>query len=138
LPILQHDDCAAILPCRWNDIKLEVYPDADGNAKGELYLDDGFSIIAADDMVNKVRLEFTYQAGKLDSSFIFGSDAYPHTQFPFVASVIIYGVDKAPESCTTVEGGDKLNCFHEESTSTLFMQLEPSTLSYEAQAFVSF
>jgi len=121
LPILHHDDCAAILPCRWNDITLEVYPDADGNAKGEIYLDDGISIISADDMVNKARLEFTYQAGKLETSFIFGSDAYPAYAFPFVASVVTYGVDKAPQSCSTVEGGEELSCFYEESTSTLFM-----------------
>ena len=27
LPILEHDDCMALLPCMSNDIHLEVYPD---------------------------------------------------------------------------------------------------------------
>ena len=43
LPILEHDDCMALLPCMGNDINLEVYPDQSDRASGFLYLDDGSS-----------------------------------------------------------------------------------------------
>lgn len=41
LPILLHDDCFSLIPCMRNDIRLEVYPDSEGNASGSLYFDDG-------------------------------------------------------------------------------------------------
>jgi len=58
LPILQHDDCMALLPCMRNDITLEVYPDASGNALGSIYLDDGFSFFYTTNESASARLLF--------------------------------------------------------------------------------
>jgi len=43
LPILAHEGCMALMSCINNPINIEVYPDASGNAYGEMYLDDGQS-----------------------------------------------------------------------------------------------
>lgn len=41
LPILNHEDCMALLACINNSITLEVYLDKNGKSYGELYVDDG-------------------------------------------------------------------------------------------------
>lgn len=43
LPIKEHKDCMALLPCMLHNIWLEVYPDTENKATGSLYLDDGYS-----------------------------------------------------------------------------------------------
>jgi len=43
LPILNHEGCTAILACIDNSIRLEIYLDIDGKAKGSIYFDDGHS-----------------------------------------------------------------------------------------------
>ena len=73
LPILLHDDCVSLIPCMRNDIRLEVYPDSEGNASGSLYLDDGSSFEFSDRESKSARLSFSYNDGNLSVVFEHGS-----------------------------------------------------------------
>lgn len=41
ITVLTHSDCMALSRCIKNDVRLEIYPEADGQAFSRLYLDDG-------------------------------------------------------------------------------------------------
>ena len=93
LPILLHDGCVSLIPCMRNDIRLEVYPDSDGQASGSLYLDDGASYEFVERDSKSARLTLNYSDGEVSVSFEHGSS---YQDIPNVASVVIYGVSQAP------------------------------------------
>lgn len=85
----------ALLACIENPITLEVYSDADNDAFGELYLDDGETFDFKTDESKSALVQFTFDGTTLSSAFETGSDyALPVTQQ--VTKVIIYGVETAP------------------------------------------
>ena len=92
LPILLHDDCVSLIPCMRNDIRLEVYPDSEGNASGSLYLDDGSSFEFTDRDSKSARLSFSYSDTTLSVTFDHGTN---YEDIPNVASVVIFGVSQA-------------------------------------------
>ena len=101
LPIMMHDDCPSILACIGNDLKLEIYPDADSNATGTLYLDDGSSYEFVDKDAKSARVSYSYNGGMISTSLVHGDE---YQNFPNVSSIVVYGVDQAPEVCRTGAG----------------------------------
>lgn len=95
LPVLQHEDCMAILGCIENPITLEVYSDSDNDAYGELYLDDGETFDFANDSAKSALISFNFDGTTLSSAFEHGSD-YELPASQQVTAVVIYGVETAP------------------------------------------
>ncbi|KAF2264685.1 hypothetical protein CC78DRAFT_463134 [Lojkania enalia] len=75
---------------RQQDFYFLIAPDADGNAKGRLYLDDGESI----EQPNKSEIELTYDNGKFTATGQFGYMPASGESVT-VSSVVILGQDKA-------------------------------------------
>ena len=73
IPILQHDDCMALLACIENPIKLEIYQNENGYAEGTLYLDDGFSLNYLRDENSSTIIKFVYEDNILTSDFLKGN-----------------------------------------------------------------
>ena len=57
-----------------NDVRLEVYPDATGEASGSLYLDDGSSFEFTDRDAKSARLSFAYADDAVSVSFEHGAN----------------------------------------------------------------
>lgn len=95
LPLLQHDDCMALLACITNAITLEIYIDADGNSYGQIYLDDGETFDFAKDATKSALIKFNYESNTLTSYFESGS-GYDLPETQQVTKVIIYGLDSNP------------------------------------------
>jgi alpha-glucosidase (family GH31 glycosyl hydrolase) len=94
LPLLQHEDCFAILACIHNAVTLEVYLDSNGNAYGSLYLDDGETFAYLDENGSSL-IQFSYEYNTLSSSFVSGSKYnFPETQK--VTKIVIYGLESNP------------------------------------------
>ena len=113
LPILLHDDCVSLIPCMRKDIRLEVYPDSEGNASGSLYLDDGSSFEFTNRESKSARLSFSYLDATLSVSFKYGS---LYDDIPNVASVVIFGARSTPASVTTGVEMTKLSFINDFST----------------------
>jgi mannosyl-oligosaccharide alpha-1,3-glucosidase len=60
VPILQHEGCLALLNCYQNDFRLNVYPDANRQATGGLYLDDGLTLDYSRDPDASLYLQFDF------------------------------------------------------------------------------
>jgi alpha-glucosidase (family GH31 glycosyl hydrolase) len=92
LPILNHEGCLAILDCIGNSINLEVYLDKDGNASGDLYVDDGRSFDYQSDPNASAHVKFTFDGRYLkavvNSSYVFGENQK-------IKSVNFYGIHNA-------------------------------------------
>jgi alpha 1,3-glucosidase len=71
LPLLIHDNCLSILSCINNPISLEIYLDENGEAIGEMYVDDGetFNYQQED---QSALIRFTFASNTLSSAFISG------------------------------------------------------------------
>jgi alpha-glucosidase (family GH31 glycosyl hydrolase) len=69
LPLLQHDNCMAILACIKNQVTIEVYLDKNGNSYGNLYLDDGESFNYLIDENASASIGFSYEFNTLTSYF---------------------------------------------------------------------
>lgn len=73
LPLLQHDDCMALLACITNALTLEIYIDVNGNSYGSIYLDDGETFDFAKDVTKSALIKFNYESNTLTSYFESGS-----------------------------------------------------------------
>lgn len=94
LPLLQHEDCFALLACIQNSITLELYLDSNGNAYGSLYVDDGESFAYLNENGSSL-IQFTYEWNTLTSSFASGSNYnFPETQR--VTKIVIHGLESNP------------------------------------------
>lgn len=95
IPILQHDDCMAILACIQNEITLEVFIDQNGNSYGNLYLDDGESFNYLVDENASASIGFSYEYNTLQSYFFSGNDyTFPESQV--VTKILIHGLESRP------------------------------------------
>jgi len=119
LPILQHDDCMALLPCMENSITLEIYPDNNGNATGKLYVDDYSSLDHQQDQDKYSLLAtFTYKDNTLNSTITWGGD---YSGFdPTVTVLKIYNQLTAPTYVKDWLWND-IPYVYEATTKTLFV-----------------
>ena len=118
LPILQHDDCMALLPCLKNNVSLEVYPSETVSASGALYIDDGTSFDYKSSTANYTRVTFYMNAGALRAVVDTGGT---YSQ-PFVNRVIFYGWQSSPKLVTN-SLGTSLTFIYVDTTQTLYIQL---------------
>jgi len=95
LPILQHADCMSLLPCMQNAVTLELFLDADDNAVGSLYVDDGETLSYLTDSESYVEIDFNMNAGTFRSSVVEGSAAALGADQK-VTELNIYGYHSAP------------------------------------------
>lgn len=86
---------------RKQDFSIIVAPDANGNAKGRLYLDDGESI----EQPNASEIEFSYENGKFTATGSFGYKALGEESVT-VRNVLVLGQDS--------EGGNEAGVFDEQ------------------------
>ena len=124
LPILLHDDCPSILSCISNDVRLEVYPDAQGQAEGTVYLDDGSSYEFQDTDKGSARLNFSYSEKLMTVSYEHGQN---YQALPNVASIVIYGVTQAPSRVASFREEGNLEFIYEASTQALYVILSEET-----------
>ena len=83
--------------------------------------------------MHSTKNSFTYDAGKLDSDSIWGTD---YVAVPNVGSVRFYGQSKAPSSVKN-SNGDELTYLYEATTITLFVQLGDKTPSYNVHVVIA-
>lgn len=68
LPILNHQNCMALLSCIENSINLEIYLDDSQKASGFIYLDDGKSYGYQDSQDGSAIIQFNYDASSTITS----------------------------------------------------------------------
>jgi len=91
LPILLHEDCMALLPCKAKDIRFEIYPDSTAKATGTLNLDDGETLYY---LSEKCRYTYSFDG----SNFSVDDAPCPYLgDLPYVRTAVIYGVESAPQ-----------------------------------------
>lgn len=134
LPILLHDNCISLIPCMRNDVRLEVYPGADQEAAGSLYLDDGASFEYLDQEAQSARIAFTFKNGSLSAAFEHGSQ---YADLPRVSTVVIFGVNLAPQSVTSTDGSQELSFVYEASLKALYIKMAPETTVNEVSVKIT-
>ena len=135
LPILLHEDCMALLPCLQNDVRLEVYPDSNGSAKGDLYRDDGssYDYSTSRDALTAWHL-FNFDGSSFTSNFAWGNT---YLKVPNVATVVFYGITAQPTSIIN-DNSDSLPFIYESSTETLYVQINKGTPSFNVNFVINY
>lgn len=87
LPILLHENALSLLRAINNDISLEIYPTSQGEAEGNLVLDDGWST-----KIDESRFVFSYSSIGTLSMTVEGV----YKSGKKISSVSIYGVKSEP------------------------------------------
>lgn len=129
LPILLHEDCPSILSCINNDVRLEVYPDANEMAFGSMYLDDGSSFNYTDKEAGSARISLQYSKQRLTVSTEYG---HSYDDMPNVATIAVYGIQKAPVSVTNDHTKAQVDFIYEPSTEAVYIVLDQNTLLINA------
>lgn len=95
LPILEHDQCLALLPCMKNAINLEVYLDENDEASGSIYIDDGESLDYLNNDSTYAQVDISISGGTLKSQLVAGSDKIFGADQK-VTMMTIYGFHSSP------------------------------------------
>ena len=109
----------ALLQCIENPITLEIYVDADGQATGSMYVDDGLTTEyqTAPETASAL-IDFTYSNNSLKSTnsaqtkYVFGKDQH-------LTLVTIYGLGKEPSSVVNESDGGYLDFNYSKDEDTL-------------------
>lgn len=97
MPTLLHDECMAITPCMFNKLRLDVYTDANGNASGSLYTDDGKSFKHVDEEAFAT-VSFSAWNGGFRSERTSDASKYNFPKSQTVDQVVIYGTSEEPNA----------------------------------------